>query len=286
MELQRETNPKNKKKIIFRILKIVGVLFVCLLAYGCGLSQSDTVIEGQVKTQGEILTETDKAKAKLEKTEKKIKDAEEQYGDKKEEVKEALALVDQRHDLIVEIGKKETELEGKKSEIERLDKKIKEKQSDVDAATAEQKAKIEKKLTSLNEEVKDKEAELKEKEAAAKAEIEEKLSSLNAEIKGKELKVKAIEAELAKLESGVQAKKEAPVQLNAGQYIVGHDVKEGRYKATNIGRGTNFIVYGEDGSAVVNTILGTDNGSGDYVFFATEGQIIRTEGQVKLIPVE
>jgi len=257
MELQRETNPKSKKKIIFRILKIVGGLFLCFIAYAIGVSQSDTVIDGMVKTQSDILDETDKAEAKLEKTEKKLASAESQYGDKEKEVKEALALVDKKDDLIVQIGKKETELEGKKSEIARLDKKIKTKQGDVDAAAAEQKAKI-----------------------------EEKLSSLNAEVKGKELKVKAIEAELAKLESGVQAKKEAPVQLNAGQYVVGHDVKEGRYKATNIGRGTNFIVYGEDGSAVVNTILGTENGSGDYVFFATDGQIIRTEGQIKLIPVE
>mgnify|MGYP001053941655 CR=1 FL=1 len=279
MELQKETNPKSKKKIIFRILKIVGVLFVCFIAYAIGVSQSDTVIDGMVKTQGDILNETEKAKAKLEKTEKKIASAESQYGDKEKEVKEALALVDKKDDLIVQVGKKETELEGKKSEIARLDKKIKAKQSDVDSATAEQKAKIEKKLSSLNKEVKEKEAEVKEKEAAAKADIEEKLSSLNAEVKSKE-------AELAKLESGIQAKKEAPVQLNAGQYVVGHDVKEGRYKATNIGRGTNFIVYGEDGSAVVNTILGTENGSGDYVFFATEGQIIQTEGQVKLIPVE
>lgn len=286
MELQRETNPKSKKKIIFRILKIVGVVFICFITYAIGVSQSDTVIDGMVKTQSDILDETDKAEAKLEKTEKKLASAESQYGDKEKEVKEALALVDKKDDLIIQIGKKETELEGKKSEIARLDEKIKAKQGDVDAAAADQKAKIEKKLSSLNAEVKEKEAEVKEKEEAAKAEIEEKLSSLNAEVKGKELKVKAIEAELAKLESGVQAKKEAPVQLNAGQYIVGHDVKEGRYKATNIGRGTNFIVYGDDGSAVVNTILGTENGSGDYVFFAQEGNIIRTEGQVKLIPVE
>ncbi|MEW4211715.1 hypothetical protein Q0O85_24565 [Priestia megaterium] len=53
-----------------------------------------------------------------------------------------------------------------------------------------------------------------------------------------------------------------------------------------MGRGTNFIFYGDDGSAVVNPILGTSNGSGDYVFFATDGEIIQTEGQVKLIPVE
>ncbi|MEW4211714.1 hypothetical protein Q0O85_24560 [Priestia megaterium] len=34
--------------------------------------------------------------------------------------------------------------------------------------------------------------------------------------------------ELDKLTAGVEAKKEEPVQLNSGQYIVGHDGKEGR----------------------------------------------------------
>ncbi|PGQ88359.1 hypothetical protein [Priestia megaterium] len=250
MELQKETNPKSKKKIIVRGLKIVGVLFLCFTFYGCGLSEGETMIKGQVLDQQGIDAKVAASEKKLKSTQEKLKNVEEQYGDQKEEVKEALALVDQRHDLIVKVGKKETELEGKEAEIKRLDEKIKDKQADVDQAAADQ-----------------------------KAELEEKLSSLTSQVKAKE-------SELAKIESGIQAKKDAPVQLNAGEYIIGRDVPVGRYKATNIGRGTNFFVYDDSGNGVVNTILGTDNGSGDYVFFALEGYLIKTEGQVKLIPVE
>ncbi|WP_079527836.1 hypothetical protein [Halobacillus hunanensis] len=67
---------------------------------------------------------------------------------------------------------------------------------------------------------------------------------------------------------------------------LGSDIPEGRYQVTNVGRGTNFFVYGSDGYAIVNTILGNENGSWDYVFFTEKGNIIETHGKVKLIPVD
>ena len=83
-------------------------------------------------------------------------------------------------------------------------------------------------------------------------------------------------------------KKEAPKVLSSGQYIVGQDIPADRYRATNIGEGSNFFVYDENGEAIVNIILGDSStgGSGDYVFFCDDGNIIQTEAQVKLIPVE
>lgn len=117
--------------------------------------------------------------------------------------------------------------------------------------------------------------------------LQSKVYEKREEIEGLDSMIIDRQEELDKLTSGVQAKKEEPVQLNAGQYVIGKDVKVGRYKATNVGRGTNFFVYdGDGGTTVVNTILGTSNGSGDYVFFAADGDFIQTEGQVKLIPVE
>ncbi|MCU7739759.1 hypothetical protein N7983_18405 [Priestia megaterium] len=148
----------------------------------------------------------------------------------------------------------------------------------------------------LEDQISDKKKEVKEVKEAMKnkdsltAEVDDlhsKVIEKQDQIEGLDSMISDKQEELDKLTSGVQAKKEEPVQLNAGQYVIGNDVKVGRYQATNVGRGTNFIVYdGDDGTAVVNTILGTSNGSGDYVFFAADGDVIQTEGQVKLIPVE
>jgi hypothetical protein len=94
-------------------------------------------------------------------------------------------------------------------------------------------------------------------------------------------------AELEKLTSIVKAKKEEPKVLGAGQYIVGKDIPAGRYKATNVGRGSNFFVFDSSGDNVVNAILGDGMvGDGDYVFFCDDGYVIETHAKVKLIPVE
>ncbi|MYL62130.1 hypothetical protein GLW07_02045 [Bacillus hwajinpoensis] len=82
-------------------------------------------------------------------------------------------------------------------------------------------------------------------------------------------------------------KNEEPIKLTAGQYIVGSDIPEGRYQVTNIGEGTNFFVYDPSGLPKVNTILGDSIvGTGDFVFFTSDGDMIETLGPVKLIPVE
>jgi hypothetical protein len=94
-------------------------------------------------------------------------------------------------------------------------------------------------------------------------------------------------AELEKLTNIVKAKKEEPKVLSAGQYIVGKDIPAGRYKATNVGRGSNFFVFDSSGDNVVNAILGDGMvGDGDYVFFCDDGYVIETHAKVKLIPVE
>jgi hypothetical protein len=72
--------------------------------------------------------------------------------------------------------------------------------------------------------------------------------------------------------------------LGAGKFTVGKDCPPGRYRATNIGRGTNFYVYDSSDRLKVITILGND-GNGDYTFWAENGDMIDTRGKVKLIPV-
>jgi len=122
-----------------------------------------------------------------------------------------------------------------------------------------------------------------------KEDNQDELSSMESDLKDKKKELKDLKSdikeknkELEKITSGIIEKEEEPIVLGAGQYIVGSDVPEGRYKAVPVGRGSNFFVRG---AGSVNTILG-DNGQADYTFFTVEGDEIDTRAKVKLIPVE
>ncbi|MDN7244657.1 hypothetical protein [Planococcus shenhongbingii] len=122
------------------------------------------------------------------------------------------------------------------------------------------------------------------KEAAA---IDKKLEDKKSALSAVDADIASRQDELGRLEQVIKKKKEEPISLYSGQYIVGRDIAEGRYQATNIGDGSNFVVYSSSGDLKVNTILGGGNvGYGDYIFFAVEGDLIETSAQVKLIPVE
>ena len=97
--------------------------------------------------------------------------------------------------------------------------------------------------------------------------------------------IKSKENVLEQLSVQVQEKMDDPKILSAGQYTVGIDIPVSRYKATNIGSGSNFVVHSASGDLKVNTILGAD-GSGDYTFYAEDGDILITEESVKLIPMK
>lgn len=184
-------------------------------------------------------------------------------------------------------------IEKEKVTYDELKKKIDEKENELTYAKSKTKEGVDaeqKKLDAKKEEVKStlalvdnknqltSEIDKLSKDAEAK---KGEIGKLDADINGKK-------GELQQLTDGVKAKKEEPRTLNAGQYIVGKDIPAGRYKATAVGRGSNFVVYdSKSGSAVVNTILGNSSvGRGDYTFFTGDGDIIKTEESVKLIPVE
>lgn len=107
------------------------------------------------------------------------------------------------------------------------------------------------------------------------ADTKDKLTSLNSEIS-------SAKDELSSLKGEIKTAETAPKTLGAGTYTVGQDVPASRYKAIPIGEGSNFFV---NEGAKVNTILGS-NGEDSYVFYAEDGDVIRTEAAVKLIPVE
>lgn len=101
-------------------------------------------------------------------------------------------------------------------------------------------------------------------------------------IESKTKEVDELDAKINQKTEILKKKEEEPIVINAGQYLFGSDIPEGRYIASAIGRGTNFIIYDSNGSLDVNTILSR----GDYTFMAGNGYYLQTEGQVKLTPVE
>ncbi|MGW5955754.1 hypothetical protein [Bacillus mycoides] len=174
-------------------------------------------------------------------------------------------------ELKATIDKKENELIYTKSEVR---KGIDEEQKKLDAKKEEVKTTLA--LVDNKNQLTSEIDKLSKDVEAKKGEV----GKLDTDINGKK-------GELQQLTDGVKAKKEEPRTLGAGEYIVGKDIPAGRYKATATGRGSNFFVYNSSGRATVNTILGNSSvGRGDYTFFTGDGDIIKTEESVKLIPVE
>ncbi|TKD70848.1 coiled-coil domain-containing protein [Pseudalkalibacillus hwajinpoensis] len=196
-----------------------------------------------------------------------------------------------------------------KSDITMAEAKVKDEESKLlsikehTAAAEEQQSSENEKLEKLQAEVDEVEKLIEEKDAITKEndslqedkdKSKKELNKLSDKVKEKKTRgselddtIKAKEKELEKLEKTIIRKSEEPIELTAGQYIVGTDLPEGRYQVTNIGDGTNFFVYDSSGMPTVNTILGDGMvGTGDYVFFTNTGDMIETLGRVKLMPVE
>lgn len=195
-----------------------------------------------------------------------------------------------------------TEIEGKKTTYDELtqiimdlENEIKEKEQDV-VNLHEEIENIEKQLETEQNKLKNKQEEVENAFALLKetddlkAEVEDlkkEIDSHNKELETITADIEDKENELKSLEETITKKKEEPIELTAGEYIVGIDIPVGRYQTTNVGSGSNFVVYSAAGSLKVNTILGDDLiGYGDYVFFAEDGDIIESAARVKLIPVE
>ncbi|MFO6495620.1 hypothetical protein [Bacillus sonorensis] len=181
-----------------------------------------------------------------------------------------------------ELGKEKVKYEEmtdkvskKKKELDLLDKKLRE-----TAAKLDEKSKAyqdAKKMIAQRDDAQNEKEELTNEISTKKEELKEVKNEINDKNK-----------ELSSVTGQIQEKKEAPKVFSAGQYIVGQDFPEGRYKAVPVGQGSNFFIYGSDGSATVNTILGSsaDGNEPEYVFYTSEGDIMRTEAQIKLIPVK
>jgi hypothetical protein len=283
---------KATKKTLFKRFLIGGVIVVVgLISYGGGLNGAETSIDGEKATYGDLLIKVDNTETKLKSAQEDVKKEKANLEETKEDAKEVMALMDKQDKIEKDIQSKEKELKEKSAQVDKVDSTIDEKKAKVEEEVAkyekeleqknaDKKKKLEEENASLDKKIEDKKSKVDAEVADHKQELESKLTSLESDVKEKEDK-------LASLETGIKEAEGAPITLNAGEYIIDKDVPTGRYKVTNIGRGTNFQVFDSSGSAIVNTILGNgDIGRGDYVFFATENTLIKTAGAVKLIPVE
>ncbi|MGW6299670.1 hypothetical protein [Peribacillus butanolivorans] len=163
-----------------------------------------------------------------------------------------------------EIEDKQTEYTQKELEVNELNTKIEENQKEFEAALAivEDKEATEKELEKLDGQIKEKKSEV---------------DKINDDIKKKK-------DELAAITGQIKEKKDAPVTLSAGNFTVGKDIPEGRYKAVPNGGAGNFFV--NDG-ADVNIMIGKGEFyESEYVFDAYEGDEIEITTSVKFIPVE
>jgi predicted RNase H-like nuclease (RuvC/YqgF family) len=169
-------------------------------------------------------------------------------------------------------------INDKKEELESLTQKVGKKESETRAKIID----LENQLTGKEKEVNDSLELVKQKDS-----ISAEIVKLKGDVSNLSETIKAKQKELNSLDTKIKAKKEAPISLGAGTYIVGKDVKAGRYKVVPVGRGSNFFVLDSSGVPTVNTILGNDGfGVPDYVFSTEAGETIESHAPVKLIPVE
>ncbi|EQB35059.1 hypothetical protein M948_18345 [Virgibacillus sp. CM-4] len=169
------------------------------------------------------------------------------------------------HDeLTSKINKLEGKLEETESKLQDEEKRLSERQSEVDETLAlvDDRDTIKSEIDNLDTELSDKKAEL---------------DDMNSNIESKEEELETLEGDIVKAT-------DKPIELSAGQWVVGTDIPAARYKASG---SSNFFVYSSSGAVMVNTILGDSSvGDGDYVFFAEEGDIIESSAAATLTPVE
>lgn len=117
--------------------------------------------------------------------------------------------------------------------------------------------------------------------AESSAEIRKQLYRFRCDLKASRGQVEEKQAELERLTARVNRERIKPVRLPAGQFIVGRDIRPGRYQVSG---DSNFVVRGPDGDLKVNTILGS-NGNESYVCDLQEGDSIQAESSVTFQPL-
>ena len=145
----------------------------------------------------------------------------------------------------------------------------------------EDKVKIEElegKVNSCNEQIKILGRNEKQQEIADKIkELQTKVDNLNDEKNNLEKQIDSLKVDIIRI-------KGEPKQYSAGYYTVGKDITAGRYKIYD--GSSNFVVHSATGDLRVNTILGSNYGSDEYIYKFVTGDEVRAESSFKLVEIE
>ncbi|WP_339147953.1 MULTISPECIES: hypothetical protein [unclassified Sutcliffiella] len=247
----------DKKKVLKIVGLVLGAVLVFFIGAAIGSSGAKITLDEKVLELSTIDQEIEAMAA----------DRDERKADIEEEI---TSLEEEKKGVAKEIST----LQDEKSATEAL---IKDKEQ------------IEDDLTETKGKLSDIEAELEKELAEGRKEVEAELESLNADLASLKEEIAVKQSELDTIVGGIKEKKDAPKILPAGYFVVGVDIPSGRYKVTTNGTsGSNFVVYGSNGSLEVNTIISNRNDFGvkEYVVWLSDGMIIDASDTFKYVPVE
>lgn len=108
---------------------------------------------------------------------------------------------------------------------------------------------------------------------------QEEVDKLEPKLASKKADLAQITAEVKAMDGRAEVLRRSPVELPAGQFVVGRDIRPGRYAV--VGE-SNFIV---NGGQKVNTILGR-GGVDQYVCDLEDGDQIQIEGADRFYPID
>lgn len=241
---------KTKKKKWKRVLKWILILIAVFIAYCAGLSvpQQKALDKALLESKQQSDEEYQKIQEKIQNGQQTL-DAINEYNSNKKKYDAELTGLQQK-------------IDDKNKELSEADNTLKNEQAKIDAE-------IVKKQDELNNKTK---------------EFDGKIAEKQDELNKKQAEVDSKQAELDKLSGAVVKAAGNPITVSAGDYIVGTDIKAGRYKVSG---SSNFVVYTSSGELYINTILGDGTvGRGDYTATLSNKMIVRCSAKTVFTPVK
>lgn len=241
---------KTKKKKWKRVLKWILILIAVFIAYCAGLSvpQQKALDKALLESKQQSDEEYQKIQEKIQNGQQTL-DAINEYNSNKKKYDAELTGLQQK-------------IDDKNKELSEADNTLKNEQAKIDAE-------IVKKQDELNNKTK---------------EFDGKIAEKQDELNKKQAEVDSKQAELDKLSGEVVKAAGNPITVSAGDYIVGTDIKAGRYKVSG---SSNFVVYTSSGELYINTILGDGTvGRGDYTATLSNKMIVRCSAKTVFTPVK
>lgn len=259
---------KTKKKKWKRVLKWILILIAVFIAYCAGLSvpQQKALDKALLESKQQSDEEYQKIQEKIQNGQQTL-DAINEYNSNKKKYDAELTGLQQK-------------IDDKNKELSEADNTLKNEQAKIDAEIAKKQDELNSKTKEFDAEIVKKQDELNNKTKEFDGKIAEKQDELNK----KQAEVDSKQAELDKLSGEVVKAAGNPITVSAGDYIVGTDIKAGRYKVSG---SSNFVVYTSSGELYINTILGDGTvGRGDYTATLSNKMIVRCSAKTVFTPVK